>query len=126
MMMQARVVNEVVDCGVVQVFPQANTRHTGYNAGTNWWGDQFGAGVDGAIDHGRGSMENKFSWNAVRINAKTDWHVDYYLNGKLMYTQVDNQYQSGKIRLGYGCMGYEFNDLTINSNYVDYTATKTK
>ena len=44
------------ECGVLQVFPQAhNVRHTGYNAGTNWWHRHFGAGVDGSIS-AQGSM----------------------------------------------------------------------
>jgi len=114
----------IAECGVVQVFPQANARHTGYNAGTSWWRTQFGAGVDGAIA-GRGSMGNNgFEWNKIRINAKADGKVDYYMNGKLMYTAVDNKYQSGKIRVGFGCMGYEFKDITINSKYMKYTATE--
>jgi hypothetical protein len=115
---------DVTECGVAQVFPQGLHRHTGYNAGTNWWQNQFGAGADGSIA-GRHSMEGKgWEWNKVRINAKADGHVDYYMNGKLMYTQYDNRYQSGKIRFGFGCMGYEFKDITINSKYTKYTATE--
>ena len=29
------------ECGVVQLFPQTGQRHTGYNAGVGWWGNQY-------------------------------------------------------------------------------------
>merc|ERR1719263_1386351 len=87
------------ECGVLQLFPQANTRHTGYNAGLNWWTHFFGAGVNHAIAS-RGSMDGKgFEWNNVRIHAKADGNVDFYLNGELRYTVYDNRYQYGTIRV---------------------------
>merc|ERR1712054_25208 len=56
-------------------------RHSGYNAGTNWWVNYFGAGF----------------------------------NGELRRTISDHKYQTGFIRMGYGCRHYRFKDLVINS-----------
>jgi len=103
------------ECGVIQVFPQNNNRHTGYNAGTNWWAHQFGAGVDGAIG-GRGSMQGReLEWNTVKVTVH-EKRVEYYLNGNLMYTAYDTQYQEGTIRMGYGCRTFHFKDFVITTD----------
>jgi hypothetical protein len=103
------------ECGVIQVFPQNNNRHTGYNAGTNWWARQFGAGVDGAIA-GRGSMQGReLEWNTVKVSVH-EKRVEYYLNGNLLYSVDDTQYQEGTIRMGYGCRTFHFKDFVITTD----------
>lgn len=74
------------ECGVVSLFPQRNARHSGYNAGTGWWGRYFGAGRDGSIGRRGGIPANNANrWNTVRINARADGWVDFYLNGARRY-----------------------------------------
>ena len=87
------------ECGVLQVFPQRhNVRHTGYNAGTNWWHSHFGAGVDGHIGK-EGLMKTngknmQYEWNEVKIRALEDGNVEFYLNGELRKTVSDHKYQN--------------------------------
>ena len=100
------------ECGVVSLFPRSRTRHSGYNAGVGWWGRYFGAGVNGAIGK-RGGSGNTNRWQTVRINARADGYVDFYLNGSRRYRVRDNRYRSGVVRLGYGCRNYEFRNLRI-------------
>ena len=47
------------ECSVVSLFPTSTARHSGYNAGINWWSSphashataKFGAGVDRSLHH---------------------------------------------------------------------------
>jgi hypothetical protein len=100
------------ECGVIAVFPQKNTRHSGYNAGIGWWHKYFGAGVDGSIKRYGASGTTK-TWHTVRIWASDDGKVYFYLDGKLQQTITDNKYQSGVIRLGSSCRNYQYKDLVV-------------
>jgi hypothetical protein len=102
------------ECGVVSLFPQRNARHSGYNAGTGWWGRYFGAGRDGSIGKRGGIPANNANrWNTVRINARADGWVDFYLNGSRRYRIRDNRYKSGVVRVGYGCRRFRFRNLRV-------------
>ncbi len=102
------------ECGVVSLFPQRRARHSGYNAGVGWWGRYFGAGVDGRIGR-RGTINghNANRWNTVRINARADGWVDFYLNGRRNYRVKDNRYRSGVVRIGFGCRRFRFRNLRV-------------
>jgi hypothetical protein len=102
------------ECGVVSLFPQRRARHSGYNAGVGWWGRYFGAGKDGSIGRrGRIPGNNANRWNTVRINARADGWVDFYLNGSRRYRIKDNRYKSGVVRVGYGCRRFRFRNLRV-------------
>merc|ERR1712216_507470 len=89
------------ECGVVSLFPRSRTRHSGYNAG-----------VGGAIGK-RGGSGSTNRWQTVRINARADGYVDFYLNGSRRYRVKDNRYRSGKVRVGFGCRNYRFRNLRV-------------
>ena len=100
------------ECGVVNLFPQTSARHSGYNAGVGWWKKYFGAGIDKSIKK-RGSSGDLSRWQTVRINARKNGWVLFYLNGKLRYRLKSRRYQKGKIRLGMGCRKFEMKRLTV-------------
>ena len=101
------------ECGVVALFPRTTSRHSGYNAGIGWWRNYFGAGVDGSIGK-KGDNNGKTSdWHTVRINAKANGYVDFYLDGRKRYTVRNNKYKRGIVRLGNDCRGFEYKDLEV-------------
>ena len=54
------------ECGVVSLFPQSNTRHSGYNAGVGWWRKYFGAGIDGSIAKRGNNNGRTDQWHTVK------------------------------------------------------------
>jgi hypothetical protein len=114
------------ECGVLQVFPQNGDRHTGYNAGINWWTNRFGAGVDhdisgyGPILTANQSSINEFNlFQRVEIELDEDGQVRYYLNGELRHEVHDNSLQSGTISVGKGCRNYRYKDLRVSKGSKD-------
>jgi hypothetical protein len=114
------------ECGVIALFPQTATRHSGYNAGIGWWAKYFGAGVDGSISKRGNNNGQTSSWHTVRINAAADGKVYFYLDGQLRYTVANNKYQSGVIRLGNNCRNFEYKDLAVNVQQVPTLPAPTK
>jgi len=101
------------ECGVVALFPQTTTRHSGYNAGVGWWGDKFGAGVDGSITNYGNDAGSTSGWQTVRINAAADGNVYFYLGGVLKYTASNNNYQSGIVRFGNNCRNFQYRNFRV-------------
>jgi hypothetical protein len=102
------------ECGVISVFPQRHSRHSGYNAGIGWWRHYFGAGINGHIRHYGKNNGATNVWHTVRINVAADGMVYYYLDGQLRHKVADNRYQEGKVRLGFNCRAYEYKDLKVH------------
>jgi hypothetical protein len=103
------------ECGVVSVFPNNESRHSGYNAGMGWWSNRFGAGNGNAAAHGAG-VNHANNWHTVRINIAADGKTYYYLNGQLRHTVSDNSaWSAGHIRFGNNCRSFDYKDLKVTS-----------
>jgi hypothetical protein len=102
------------ECGVVSIFPDSSTRHSGYNAGLGWWGNGFGTAVGGK-PHKTKIIVHKAAWQTVRIYAAADGKVYYYLNGALERTETDSKYTKGGIRLGNNCVGWQYKDIVVKT-----------
>jgi len=100
------------ECGLVQVFPQARTRHSGYNSFVGGWRSYLGAGVDNSISRA-GASGTTSDWHTIRIWASDDGKVYFYLDGELRRTISHNSYQRGVIRFGYNCRNYQYKDLVV-------------
>merc|ERR1719270_1793312 len=98
-------------CGVVAMFPEDTSRHTGYNAGLGWWDKYFGYGFP--APHKNAQTHDTKEWHTVRINAAADGEVYFYLDGELQRQVTQNTYQSGVIRLGINCKTYEYKNLVV-------------
>lgn len=101
------------ECGVLALFPQNGHRHSGYNAGVGWWRHYFGAGVDGHIGRHGHSGNIRHHWRRVRINARSDGYVDFYMDGHLRYRVKDNKYHHGPVRFGKSCRQFQIRKLTV-------------
>ena len=103
------------ECGVVNVFPGSDARHSGYNAGLGWWGNRFGTGANNAVATGA-AIQHGTSWHKVRINLAADGKTHYYLNGKLEKTISDgNKRGSGPIRFGNNCRTFDYKNLKVTA-----------
>jgi hypothetical protein len=115
-------IDKISSCGLLSLFPKYMTRHSGYNMGVDWWGNQFGFGVDKNVK-GYAYVTNH-DWHKITIEA-TETKVLAYYQGVLQATLEDTTYMRGKIRIGYNCRNFAYKNFILNGGVDRHSATPT-
>jgi hypothetical protein len=115
------------ECGLLTVFPQSGSRHSGYNSFVGGWRGYFGAGVDSAGPARKyGKTGDLKQWQKLRIkfaNEQNDKKVYFYLNDETTprHSVNDNRYTKGTIRLGHNCRNFEYRKLIVDGKEIAMT-----
>jgi len=103
------------ECGVLALFPQGLTRHSGYNTGVEWWAKYFGFGVDATLyKYGYTYGDD---WHRLSLEL-TETHVRAWYDGSLQGSLYDTKYKRGKIRVGFNCRNYVYRNFVLNEEIV--------
>jgi len=108
-------IDSTKECGVLQLFPQILTRHSGYNIGVEWWKQFFGFGVDLVLYKYGYTTGN--DWHRLSIEL-TETHVRAWYDGSLQGSLYNTRYKRGKIRIGFNCRNYVYRNFVINAGIV--------
>eukprot|EP01052_Picozoa_sp_SAG31_P026710 SAG31_NODE_2442_length_5683_cov_8.114792_5_plen_227_part_00 len=100
------------ECACIQVFPQGDSRHTGYNFGGGWWANRFGAGVNGGIG-GHGDAIDVTQDHTYVMELPTDGPVVAYMDGEEYWRTDDGSMTSGRISIGHNCVNVFVSEFLV-------------
>jgi len=106
--------NQGDECGVFQVFGDANNRHGHYSVGMGWWQIYLGFGYNSAEGHGIWQLKDGSTkrWRQLSVSVHTNGVATYWVDGQ-KYATKQGHATSGTISIGMNCRNYKYRNIQV-------------